>query len=54
MMVGFTAEYLDGDIRVDGEEIVDANWFSKEEVKRMHKKSISIGSELIEWFLNSY
>jgi NAD+ diphosphatase len=54
MMIGFTAEYLDGDIKVDGEEIVDADWFSKDEVLEMFNKSISIGSQLIEWFLNNY
>lgn len=54
MMIGFTAEYLDGDIEVDGEEILHADWFSKEEVPGMYNKSISIGSELIEWFLNNH
>ncbi|CCQ92816.1 NAD(+) diphosphatase [[Clostridium] ultunense Esp] len=54
MMIGFTAEYLDGEIKVDGEEIVDADWFTKEEVQGMYKKSISIGSQLIEWFLEKH
>lgn len=52
MMVGFTAEYLEGDIKVDGEEIVHANWFTKEEVAEMYSESISIGSELMDWFIN--
>ncbi len=51
MMIGFIAEYLDGDIKVDGEEIIHADWFSKEEIPGMYKKSFSIGSQLIEWFL---
>ena len=54
MMIGFTAEYLDGDIKVDGEEIAHADWFSKEEIPGMYKESISIGSELIEWFLHKH
>ncbi|GFN35751.1 NAD(+) diphosphatase [Tepidimicrobium xylanilyticum] len=54
MMIGFTAEYLDGEIKVDGDEIIDANWFTKEEVLRMHNKSISLGSQLIEWFIKNY
>ena len=54
MMIGFTAEYLDGEIKVDGDEIIDANWFTKEEVLRMHNKSISLGSQLIEWFIKTY
>lgn len=53
MMVGFTAEYLDGEINVDGEEIVDAHWFSKDEMPK-YKKSKSIGSELIEWFIRTH
>ncbi len=30
LMVGFTAEYRSGEIRVDGVEIVEAEWFSRE------------------------
>ena len=29
--------YLDGEIKVDGNEIEQADWFSKEEVKGMYK-----------------
>lgn len=54
MMIGFTAEHLDGDIKVDGEEIIHADWFSKDEIPGMYKKSISIGSELIEYFLKTH
>ncbi|NLJ98213.1 MAG: NAD(+) diphosphatase [Tissierellia bacterium] len=54
MMIGFTAEYLEGDIKVDGEEIVHAGWFSKDEVEKMYRESISINSELIEWFLKNH
>ncbi|MBU5256232.1 NAD(+) diphosphatase [Tissierella praeacuta] len=52
MMIGFTAEYLEGEIKVDNDEIVDAQWFTKEEIPGKYKKSISISTELIEWFLN--
>lgn len=54
MMVGFTAEYLDGEIEEDGEEIVHADWFSKEEIPQKYTKSISIGSQLIEWFMKNH
>ena len=30
LMVGFTAEYAGGEICVDGEEIIDAGWFTPE------------------------
>lgn len=52
MMIGFTAEYLDGEIKVDKDEIVDAKWFSKEEIPGIYRESISISCDLIEWFLN--
>ncbi|MBU5425853.1 NAD(+) diphosphatase [Tissierella pigra] len=52
MMIGFTAEYLEGEIKVDNEEIVDAKWFSKEEARKISRKSISISSDLVEWFVN--
>ena len=51
-MIGFTAEYLEGEIKVDNDEIIDAKWFSKEEVPGLYRKSISISTELIEWFLH--
>lgn len=51
-MVGFTAEYLDGDIRVDNEEILDARWFTKDELPSVYRESVSIASNLIEWFKN--
>lgn len=51
-MIGFTAEYLEGEIKVDNDEIVDAKWFTKEEIPGIYRKSISISSDLIEWFLN--
>ncbi|KAF5071923.1 NADH pyrophosphatase [anaerobic digester metagenome] len=53
LMVGFTAEYESGEIKVDGNEITDAKWFSPDEVPRM-SSMISIASELIEWFVENY
>ncbi|MBZ2174212.1 NAD(+) diphosphatase [Schnuerera sp. xch1] len=54
MMIGFTAEYLEGEIEEDGEEIVHADWFSKDEILGKYNKSLSIGSQLIEWFLKNH
>jgi NAD+ diphosphatase len=53
LMVGFTAEYDGGEIRVDGQEILDAKWFSKDEVSPRSPK-ISIASELIDWFIEEF
>lgn len=53
LMVGFTAKYAGGEIKVDGEEIVDAKWFDASEVSKFPSK-ISIASELVDWFLENY
>lgn len=54
MMIGFTAEYLEGEIQEDKDEIVHADWFSKDEIEKVTKKSKSIGYELIEWFKKTH
>lgn len=54
MLVAFTAEYLSGEIKEDGEEIVHAGWFTKEEIEGKYDKSISIGTKLIEWFIENH
>lgn len=51
-MIGFTAEYLEGEIKVDQNEILDAKWFTREEIPGKYRQSISISTELIEWFMN--
>jgi NAD+ diphosphatase len=52
-MVGFTAEYAGGKICVDGEEIVDAGWFTPESLPEIPGK-ISISRSLIDWFVEKY
>ena len=32
LMLGFTAEYESGDIRIDGAEIADAHWYASDEL----------------------
>lgn len=51
LMVGFTAEYESGEIEVDNFEILDAKWFSRNEIKR--RSNISISSWLIDDFLDN-
>lgn len=53
LMIGFTVKYAGGNIKVDGNEIVDAKWFDASEVSRFPSK-ISIASELVDWFLDKY
>ncbi|HOD39247.1 MAG TPA: NAD(+) diphosphatase [Candidatus Wallbacteria bacterium] len=35
MMIGFTASYKSGDIKPDGEEIIHAAWFGREELPKL-------------------
>jgi NAD+ diphosphatase len=35
LMIGFTTRYAGGEIRPDGEEIVDAQWFSREKLPEL-------------------
>jgi NAD+ diphosphatase len=53
LMVGFTAEYAGGEIEVDGEEIIHAEWFSVDNLPETPRKG-SISSELIDWFKARY
>jgi NAD+ diphosphatase len=50
LMVGFTAEYENGEIRIDDNEIHDARWFSAEDMPEIPGK-ISIARALIDSFL---
>lgn len=53
LMIGFTAEYVNGEIQVDGKEIGHANWYSSTEMPRT-PDSISIAKNLIDWFTENY
>ena len=53
LMIGFTAEYESGAISVDGEEIIDAQWFKADEIPLMPSK-MSIAGDLIDWFVECY
>lgn len=51
LMIGFTADYQSGDIKIDANEIVEAGWFKADALPKVpHRRSIS--SELIQWFGN--
>ncbi len=50
LMVGFTARYASGEIRIDGKEIVDAGWFGSENLPELPGK-ISIARQLIDSFV---
>ncbi len=52
LMLAFTAEYDSGDIKVDGDEILKAKWFKKDEIIR-YGSDISISDWLIQEFIDS-
>ena len=53
LMLAFTAEYDCGEINVDGDEIVKAKWFSKEDIVR-YDSDISISDWLIQNFIDTH
>jgi len=52
LMIGFTAEYAGGSISIDTTEILEAGWFTKDNLPLIPGKQ-SLAGELIEWFVNS-
>jgi NAD+ diphosphatase len=50
LMIGFTAQYEFGEIKIDGEEIVDAGWYRADNLPRIPGK-LSIARQLIDWFI---
>ena len=52
LMLAFSAEYDSGDIKVDGDEILKAKWFKKDEITR-YDSDISISDWLIQNFIDS-
>ncbi len=50
LMIAFTARHAGGEIKVDGEEIVEAKWFTADQLPNIPGK-ISIARSLIDWFV---
>jgi NAD+ diphosphatase len=48
LMIAFTADYLDGDIRIDPNELADARWFGPGDEWPDTSPHISIGSLLVD------
>ena len=48
LMIAYTAEYLDGDIRLDPNEIADARWFGPDDEWPEIPATVSIASELLK------
>lgn len=52
MMIAFTADYAEGEIQVDGQEIVDAGWFAPDELPGL-PSPISMAWRLIQDYIAS-
>jgi NAD+ diphosphatase len=50
LMLGFTARYAGGALRIDPAEIAEAGWFAKDDLPKIPPFG-TIARELIEWFL---
>ena len=54
LMVAFTAEYDGGEIKPDGEEIFEAQWFSADSLPNIIPGKVSVARKLIDWFIGEY
>ncbi len=52
LMIGFTAEYDSGELVIDQEEILEASWFSPDNLPLIPSK-YTIARELIDWFVEN-
>lgn len=50
LMIGFTATYAGGEIRLEDDEILDAGWFTVDSLPRIPGR-LSIARSLIDWFI---
>ncbi|ERI89636.1 hydrolase, NUDIX family [Clostridiales bacterium oral taxon 876 str. F0540] len=54
LMIGFTADYESGEIKVDGEEIDAADWFAVNNLPEELPSEISIANKIINWYIENY
>ncbi|MBF0276923.1 MAG: NAD(+) diphosphatase [SAR324 cluster bacterium] len=52
LMIGFIADYAEGEISIDHKEIVDANWYSRDKLPNLPHRA-SIARRLVEWYLEN-
>lgn len=52
LMVAFTARYRSGEIKVDGNEIMEADWFDKDHLPGIPPHG-TVARRLIDWFVDS-
>ncbi len=54
LMMAFIADYKAGEIRVDGVEIIEADWFAADELPKCPTGKLSVAGKLIDWFRTEY
>ena len=52
LMVGFIADYKSGKIKINPDEIIDANWYTPDNLPEIPKK-LSISRKMIDWFVEN-
>jgi NAD+ diphosphatase len=53
LMIGFTAEYESGEIKVDGKEVTEAAWYDVTNISEIPPK-MSLSREIIDWYITSH
>ena len=53
LMLAYTCKYKSGEVKVDNHEILEANWFSKDEIN-IPDSNISISAQLLKNFIENY
>ncbi len=53
LMLGFFADYKAGEIRVDGVEIAEARWYTRDDIPQVPSAGVSVAGQLIRLFLQS-
>jgi NAD+ diphosphatase len=54
LMIAFICEYESGEIKVDGNEIIDASWYSVDKLPENIALKGTIARKLIDWCINEY
>jgi NAD+ diphosphatase len=53
-MIAFIADYADGKIDVDGNEIIEADWFDVDNLPKCPTGKLSVAGRLIDWYRTEF
>ena len=54
LMIAFLADYDSGEIQVDGQEIIEADWYKADELPKCPTGKLSVAGKIIDWFKQEY